>query len=179
MHATEKRVGKNGAPPEAEHPSGDPRFKMLDATLKKSRYAPDSLIEILHAAQGLFGFLGEDVLHYVAHALKLPPSRVLGVATFYHLFSLKPQGEHSCTVCLGTACYVKGAQAIVDAVTEAFHLQVGHTDPDGTLSFGSARCLGSCGLAPVLVIDGQVVGRETAEGTVTRLSALLGKEAVR
>lgn len=158
------------------HPSGDSRFKMLDATLKKNRFQPDSLIEILHSAQGLFGYLGEDVLRYVAHALKLPPSRVFGVATFYHFFSLKPQGEHSCTICLGTACYVKGAQAIVDKLTREFQVGIGQTRPDRKLTVNSARCVGSCGLAPVVIIDGQVFGKETADVVVSKLREALEKE---
>jgi bidirectional [NiFe] hydrogenase diaphorase subunit len=80
------------------HPSGDTRFELLDKTLKRLRYQQDTLIEVLHSAQDIFGFVREDVLMYVAKALELPPSRVYGVATFYHLFSFKPKGEHSCTV---------------------------------------------------------------------------------
>jgi bidirectional [NiFe] hydrogenase diaphorase subunit len=85
-----------------EHPSGDRRFLLLDAALKKHQFRGDALLEILHTAQELFGFLSLDVLIYVAQALKLPPSRVYGVATFYHFFSLAPRGEHTCSFCLGT-----------------------------------------------------------------------------
>ena len=87
--------------------------------MKRHQFAPDALIEVLHTAQELFGFLQTDLLHYVAHGLKLPPSRVYGVATFYHFFSFKPQGEHTCVVCTGTACYVKGADALLAAVEQA------------------------------------------------------------
>src|SRR5882672_8114008 len=100
----------------AEHPSGDKRFKILDVTMKRHQYQPDALIEVLHKAQELFGFLDRDVLFYVARGLKQPPSRVYGVATFYHLFSLKPQGEHTCVVCMGTACFVKGADRLLRTV---------------------------------------------------------------
>ena len=82
---------------------------MLDATMKRQRFQPDALIEVLHTAQELFGYLQDDLLLYVAHGLKLPPSRVYGVATFYHFFTFAPKGEHTCVVCMGTACYVKGA----------------------------------------------------------------------
>src|SRR5580700_6429135 len=109
---TASKVG-NVKPAAAGHPSGDKRFKLLDGTMKKLLYQQDALIEVLHAAQGLFGYLEDDVLLYVARALKLPPSRVYGVATFYHFFSLKPQGAHTCVVCLGTACYVKGANELL------------------------------------------------------------------
>lgn len=148
---------------------------MLDTVLKKNRFQPDSLIEVLHNAQGLFGYLSEDLLLYVTHALKMPPSRVFGVASFYHLFSLEPLGEHSCTVCLGTACYVKGAQDIVNGISAEFDLAVGQTSADKKLSFATARCLGSCGLAPVLVIDGQVVGKQTPIETVERLKSIVQK----
>src|SRR5262245_22002954 len=84
--------------------------------MKRHRYAPDALIEVLHTAQELFGYLGDDILYYVAHGLKLPPSRVYGVATFYHLFSLVSKGSHTCVVCTGTACYVKGANALLGAI---------------------------------------------------------------
>src|SRR6185503_19287908 len=97
------------AGPTQPHPSGDNRFKILEATMKRLQYQPDALIEVLHKAQELFGYLSTDLLITIARSLKLPPSRVYGVATFYHFFSLAPQGEHTCAVCLGTACYVKGA----------------------------------------------------------------------
>ena len=97
------------APDQTLHPSGDNRFKLLEATMKKHQYRPDALIEVLHRAQELFGYLSTDLLLFIANSLHLPPSRVYGVATFYHFFSLAPKGEHSCVVCLGTACYVRGA----------------------------------------------------------------------
>jgi bidirectional [NiFe] hydrogenase diaphorase subunit len=107
------------AGPAQPHPSGDNRFKILEATMKRLQYQPDALIEVLHKAQELFGYLSTDMLFYIAHSLKLPPSRVFGVATFYHFFSLAPQGEHTCVICLGTACYVKGAAALLAAVEQA------------------------------------------------------------
>lgn len=156
-----------------DHPSGDPRFKLIDRTLKRFQYQQDALIEVLHTAQEAFGFLEEDLLVYVAHQLKLPLSWVFGVATFYHFFSLKPQGEHSCIVCMGTACYVKRAAEIVALLQNEFGVAPGQTTPDGKLSIATARCLGSCGLAPVLVLDGEVVGRETPEATLARVHTML------
>ena len=91
------------------HPSGDNRFKLLDRAITKHQSRGDALIEVLHAAQGIFGFLDNDLLIYVARSLKLPLSRVYGVATFYHFFTLKPKGNHTFVLCTGTACYVKGA----------------------------------------------------------------------
>ena len=99
-----------------KHASGDKRFKILEVHMKKHQFRQDALIEVLHKAQELFGYLEDDLLLFVAVKLKLPPSRVYGVATFYHFFTLKPQGQHTCVVCMGTACYVKGADKIIDAV---------------------------------------------------------------
>jgi bidirectional [NiFe] hydrogenase diaphorase subunit len=155
--------------PAAEHPSGDPRFSLIDRTLKRFSFQQDALIEVLHTAQEAFGFLSDDLLIYVAHQLKLPLSWVYGVATFYHFFTLTPQGQHNCIVCMGTACYVKRAAEIVAALQQEFQVMAGETTADGRLSLSTARCLGSCGLAPVLVLDGEVLPRETPEGTLDRV----------
>jgi bidirectional [NiFe] hydrogenase diaphorase subunit len=162
---------------ETEHPSGDPRFKLVDRTLKRLQYQQDALIEVLHTAQEAFGYLSEDLLIYAAHQLKLPLSWVYGVATFYHFFSLKPLGEHSCIVCLGTACYVKQAGEIVSRLQAEFGVEAGQTTPDGKLSLSTARCLGSCGLAPVLVLDGSVLGRETPDSTVEQVRAMMAGQS--
>lgn len=154
---------------EPEHPSGDPRFSLIDRTLKRLQHQQDALIEVLHTAQEAFGFLSDDLLIYVAHQLKLPLSWVYGVATFYHFFTLKPQGAHNCIVCMGTACYVKRAAEIVAALQQEFAIQPGGTTPDGQFSLATARCLGSCGLAPVLVLDGDVLPRETPENALARV----------
>jgi bidirectional [NiFe] hydrogenase diaphorase subunit len=175
---SKKNPGKPAKAAESEHPSGDPRFKLVDRALKRLQFQQDALIEVLHTAQEAFGYLSEDILTYTAHQLKLPLSWVYGVATFYHFFSLKPQGEHTCIVCLGTACYVKQAGEIVAQLQEAFGVEAGQTTPDGKLSLSTARCLGSCGLAPVLVLDGNVVGRETPESTLERLRALIAGQIV-
>jgi len=150
------------------HPSGDKRFKLLDVAIKRHQFRQDALIELLHAAQELFGYLDDDVLIYVGRALRIPLSRVYGVATFYNFFTLKPQGEHTCVVCLGTACYVKGAGQILAALEKAHGVKAGETTPDGKLSLVTARCLGACGLAPAVVFDGQVGGKVSAETTLER-----------
>lgn len=142
---------------------GDKRLKILSAHIKRYQYQQDALIEILHQAQELFGYLETDVLIYIAHALKLPPSRVYGVATFYHLFSLAPSGLHTCVVCTGTACYVKGAQAILTSLEESIDLRPGETSRDGQVSLQTARCLGACGIAPAVVFDKTVIGYQTPE----------------
>lgn len=147
----------------ATHPSGDNRFKLLEAAMKKHQHRPDALIEVLHRAQELFGYLSLDLLIHIAHSLKLPPSRVYGVATFYHFFSLAPKGEHSCVVCLGTACYVRGAAAILNAAEHRLGIKSGDTTADGRISLETARCLGACGIAPTVVVDGTVTGHQTPE----------------
>jgi len=163
------------APDQTLHPSGDNRFKLLEATMKKNQYRPDALIEVLHRAQELFGYLSTDLLLFIANSLHLPPSRVYGVATFYHFFSLAPKGEHSCVVCLGTACYVRGAAAILAAAEQTLGIKAGHTTPDGRLSLETARCLGACGIAPTVVFDGTVTGHQTPDQVQVWLERLTGE----
>ncbi|HOI95624.1 MAG TPA: bidirectional hydrogenase complex protein HoxE [Syntrophobacter fumaroxidans] len=155
------------------HPSGDPRYKGIDRVLKRQQYQQDALIEVLTSAQEAFGYLTEDVLIYTARQLKLPFSWVYGVATFYHFFSLKPQGEHSCIVCLGTACYVGKSNEIVEALEKEFNVKAGQTTEDGKLTVTTTRCLGCCGLAPVAVLDNQVLGKELPETTIAKVKAVL------
>jgi bidirectional [NiFe] hydrogenase diaphorase subunit len=156
------------APPAAEprpvpHPGGDKRFKLLEVAMKKHQFRHDALIEVLHAAQELFGYLELDLLLFVARGLKLPPSRVYGVATFYHFFALKPRGRHTCVVCTGTACYVKGADGLLAALRREAGVGPGETTPDDSLSVVTARCIGACGIAPAVVLDGTVKGHVTAD----------------
>lgn len=149
----------------------DPRAALLTTQLKKVRYRADALIEVLHAVQDIYGYLSNEVLITVADALELPPSRVLGVATFYHLFSFEPRGEHTCTVCTGTACFVKGADGLIQGVSDAFGVGTDETREDGVLSLLQARCIGSCGLAPVALVDGAVVAKTNPEALVSALRA--------
>lgn len=155
------------------HPNSDKRFRMLSATMKRYRYSADALIEVLHQAQELFGYLEEDLLLYIARSLKLPPSRVYGVATFYHFFSLKQKGAHTCVVCMGTACYVKGAANLLATLERQYQVKVGETTADNQLSLVTARCLGACGIAPAVVVDGNVEGHQTAESVVDRVKECL------
>jgi bidirectional [NiFe] hydrogenase diaphorase subunit len=167
---------RSAAATDQMHPSGDPRFTLIDRTLKRFRFQQDALIEVLHTAQEAFGFLEEDLLIYVARQLKLPLSWVFGVATFYHFFSLQPQGEHNCIICMGTACYVKRAAEIVSALQAAYGIESGQTTPDGKLSITAARCLGSCGLAPVLILDGEVLAREAPETAIAAVARALATD---
>lgn len=153
-----------------EHASGDKRFKILEAHLKKHQYRQDALIEILHKAQELFGYLEDDLLLFLAFKLKLPPSRVYGVATFYHFFTLKPKGEHTCVLCLGTACYVKGADKVLEAVKARLKIQPGETTADSKVSLLTARCIGACGIAPAAVYDGVVTARQTPQSALDKLN---------
>ena len=152
-----------------QHASGDKRFKILEAHMKKYQYRQDALIEVLHKAQELFGYLEDDLLLFVAYRLKLPASRVYGVATFYHFFTLKPQGRHTCVVCLGTACYVKGADKVLAAVEAKSKIKAGETTQDNQISLLTARCIGACGIAPAVVFDGVVTPRQTPETTLEHI----------
>lgn len=125
------------------------RAKLLENAMMRHHYAGDALIEILHAAQQLYGYLSPPLLHEIARKLRLPPSRVLGVATFYHLFRFAPPEKHTASVCLGTACYVEGAAALADCVRKC----------GWTLEID--RCAGACGLAPLVVCDGVPLSRVT------------------
>jgi len=156
-----------------QHASGDKRFKILEAHIKKYQGRQDALIEILHKAQELFGFLEDDLLLFVAYRLKLPASRVYGVATFYHFFKLKPQGAHTCVVCLGTACYVRGADRVLAAIEREAKIAAGETTADKQLSLLTARCIGACGIAPAVVYDGATTPKQTPEMAVSRVKGWL------
>lgn len=153
--------------------TADPRLKLVDRAMKRLQYQPDALIEVLHTAQEAFGYLSRELLAYVAAQLKLPESQVFGVATFYHFFTLRPKGEHSCIVCTGTACYVKGAGEILSRLEQAVGIRAGQTTADGKLSLGTARCLGNCSLAPMLTVDDTVYGPETPDSAVEKLGCLV------
>lgn len=151
----------------------DERLALVDKALRRARYAQDELIELLHVAQDIYGSLSRDLLAHLARELKLPPSAVFGVATFYHLFTFDPPGDHSCTICTGTACFVKGADDLVEAVSTTFGVPAGQTSSDGRLTLTTGRCLGSCGLAPVVVLDGQVLAHQDIPTVLGELRALL------
>src|ERR1700757_2568093 len=174
MTATLSNKKQNRVAKILEHASGDKRFKILEAHMKKHQFKQDAPIEVLHKAQELFGFLEDDLLLFIAYSLKLPPSRVYGVATFYHFFTLKPKGRHTCVVCLGTACYVKGADKVLAAVEDRAKIKAGETTPDNELSLLTARCIGACGIAPAVVYDGAVTQRQTSQSALDHLKGWLG-----
>jgi len=140
-------------------PTQDKRWKLVDATMRRMGQQSRGLIETLHTVQEAFGYLDEQALRYVAGSLRVPLSRAYGVATFYHFFTLKPAGGDTCVICLGTACYIKGAQQLLDMVERDLNVAPGETTVDGEVSLLTARCLGSCGLAPAVVYDQQVAGK--------------------
>ena len=138
--------------------------------MRRMGNSPRGLIESLHTVQEAFGYLDIDALRFVARTLRVPLSRAYGVATFYHFFSLKPPGEHNCVVCIGTACYIKGAPQLLSTIKQELGVVPGQTTADGKVSVLGARCLGSCGLAPAVVYDRDVAGKVTPQGLRERLA---------
>lgn len=161
-----------------EPPSDDKRWRIVQATMQRNGFSRDGLIETLHTVQESFGFLDDDSLRYVAASLNAPLSQVYGVSTFYHLFSLKPAGRNTCVVCMGTACYIKGAPLLLQQIEDEYGISRGETTEDAHLSLMTGRCLGSCGLAPAAVINGQIAGKLDVEGTMKRLRVLREVEDV-
>ena len=158
-------------------PNQDKRWRLVDATMRRHGNRPSALIETLHTVQETFGYLDEEALRYVAAALHVPLSKVYGVATFYHFFTLKPQGRHTCVVCMGTACYIKGAQQLLDAIQKRYGIKPGDTTEDEELSVLTARCIGGCGLAPAGVVDGEVTGKLTPDELLGRIRGRIGHDA--
>ena len=124
---------------------------------------PGELINVLHKAQGHFGYLPAEVQEYIAECLQIPVAKVYGVVSFYSFFTMTPKGEHPINVCLGTACYVRGAEKVLDALKNELKIEVGQVTPDGKFSLNCLRCVGACGLAPVMSIGGKTYGRMTPE----------------
>lgn len=152
----------------------DNRRLMLEKAMKEHRHQESALLEILHKAQEIYGYLDKDLLMDVAGSLNLPPSHVFGVATFYSLFKLTEPGEHIVTGCLGTACYVKGVEEIMQAIEREFKVKRGETTPDKKLSLFLTRCIGACAMAPNIVVDGEVIGKATKEVAIERIRTALG-----
>lgn len=145
-------------------------FKKLDEIIERNKSRRGALIPVLHEAQELFGYLPYEVQKRIAEGLNIPMAEVYGVATFYTRFTLKPTGDHKISVCMGTACYVKGADKILEKLKELLKIDVGGTTEDGKFSIEATRCLGACGLAPVVVIDNTVYGKLAPEDIENILS---------
>lgn len=139
--------------------ANDPRYQELAQVIEEFRDMEGALIMILHRAQEIFGYLPEDVQTIVAKELNLPLAEVYGVTTFYSYFSLKPRGKYRIAVCLGTACYVRGAAELVSAIEKQLNIKVNDTTSDGRFTLEVSRCIGACGLAPVLTVNEDVYGR--------------------
>jgi bidirectional [NiFe] hydrogenase diaphorase subunit len=153
----------------------DPRRSAVDRAMQRHRYDRDALIEVLHVAQDTFGHLDRQTLAHIARGLSLPPSIVYGVATFYHFFTLEPQGEHICGVCRGTACHIKGSGKILSAIEQRFGTVAGQTGGDGRLTVAAPRCVGNCVLAPLVLLDGRDVKVDSPAAAVALVEELLAK----
>jgi NADP-reducing hydrogenase subunit HndA len=139
------------------------KFKQLEQIIAEQKGQPGSLIPVMHDAQELFGHLPLEVQAAIAEGLDVPLADVYGVATFYSKFTLQPKGKFQINVCMGTACYVKGSQLILDKLAEMLQISVGETTADGIFSLDATRCIGACGLAPVMTVNNQVYGQLTVE----------------
>ncbi len=135
--------------------------RLMDC-INEHRSEKGALMPVLHEAQNIYGYLPAEVQTIIADELGLPLAEVYGVATFYSQFSLTPKGKHRISICLGTACYVKGSDKILEAVEHELRITCGECTPDKKFSIESCRCVGACGLAPVMIIDGEVYGKVTA-----------------
>ncbi len=131
----------------------------LLAVIEEYRGVKGAMMPVLQKAQEIYGYLPVEVQKIIAEKMEVPLEEVYGVASFYSQFALNPKGEIAIAVCLGTACYVKGSQDLVDRITEILGLPAGSTSPDGKYSLEATRCIGACGLAPVLTINNEVYGR--------------------
>jgi len=154
----------------------DRRWKLVRHTMQKHNFSKRALIETLHVIQDAFGYIDDEAIAYVAQELKIPLSKVHGVVTFYNSFTSKPAGEHTLLLCTGTACYVKGADKIIEYMKEAFDLAPNQTTPDNKLSFLTARCLGACGLAPVMILDGQIMGKMSVDEMKAKIEEWIGHD---
>ncbi|NLX94279.1 MAG: NAD(P)H-dependent oxidoreductase subunit E [Clostridiales bacterium] len=155
-----------------EHcPDQDTEFGEIDAIIDIYREKEGCLIQVLHAAQGIYGYLPLPLQRYIADALDLPISEVTGVVSFYSFFSPTPRGEHTIRVCLGTACYVRGGKKLVEHLEKTLGVELGGTTEDGKFTFEIARCIGACGLAPAMMID-DVVYKQV---TTSKINSILAK----
>ena len=144
-------------------PDNKELYAQLDAAIAELKDQPGALMPVLQRAQNIFGCVPLDVQKIIAKGLGTTLSEVYGVATFYAQFTLRPAGKYTISVCLGTACYVKGSQKVLDKISEELGLPVGGTTEDGLFTLNATRCLGACGLAPVMTVNEEVYGRLTPD----------------
>lgn len=148
--------------------SDDEKQNMLHQIISDYDYSASNLIQILHMAQAIYGYLPEEALLFIASEMDLPRSEVSGVVSFYSYFSTQPKGKHIIQVCLGTACYVRGGKKVLDTLKEQLHIDVGETTEDRRFTLEVKRCIGSCGLAPAVSID-NVVHKRVNPGKLNEL----------
>ncbi len=146
-------------------PNQDKRWELVDATMRRTGQHSRGLIETLHTVQEAFGYLDKSALRYVATSLRVPLSRAYGVATFYHFFTLKPAGEHSCSICTGTACHIRGSSHLLDAAKQI----ICENRNSQRFSLLTERCIGPCGFGPVVVYDGECRAEQTTDALVKKL----------
>ncbi len=157
----------------------DDRYKIIEQTMKKLGYKRESLIETLHTAQKVFGYLNIQTLNFIAKKLKLPCSKVYGVASFYQYFKLKQFGKHTCIVCTGTTCYIKGSERLLKAIEYKFNIKSGETTKDNNLTLMTARCFGSCTLAPAIAFEsfeGEILGNLDEETTINAIERIVNED---
>lgn len=159
-----------------ENSNNDERSKEVITIIEEFKAVKGGLIPVLHAVQQLYGYLPEEVLQIISEKLDIPMTEIYGVASFYHFFSLEPKGEHIIRVCLGTACYVKGGQIILNRLSQELNVEVGKTSLDGKFTLEATRCLGACGLSPVITVDDKVYGKVTLEDVRRILDEYVKKE---
>lgn len=155
------------------------KLQILESKINQFKKVDGGLIPILHEVQELYGYLPEEILNRVSEQLKIPMIEIYGVATFYSLFSLKPKGKYVIKVCLGTACYVKGSQKLLDRISKDLDITVGKTTADGLFTLEETRCLGACGLAPILMISDKTYGGLTSNDIPKILKKHRKQEGVR
>lgn len=139
------------------------KFNELGNYIDSLSSVQGELIRVLHKAQGIFGYLPKEVQYYVAQKLRIPTSKVYGVVTFYSYFTMNPKGEHTVSICMGTACYVRGAEPVLDEFKKELGINCNETTADGKFSLNALRCVGACGLAPVVMVGDKVYGRVTKD----------------
>lgn len=137
--------------------------KQLKAVIEENKNDESKLISVMQQAQDIYGYLPIEVQEMISEGMNIPLEKVYGVSTFYAQFSLSPKGKYNISVCLGTACYVKGAQTLVDKLQEKLGIGIDECTPDGKFSLTACRCIGACGLGPVMTINDEVYGRLTAD----------------
>ncbi len=150
--------------------------KFLEKLFKTYKPEKDNLIQMLNEIQEHYGYVPQDVQKDLSEFLKIPMAEIYSVITFYSRFSLKPKGKYNISVCLGTACYVKGAQKIMDRLLDRLKIQPGETTEDGKFSIEETRCVGACGLAPVFTVNGEVYGKATVQKLDQVLDELSAKK---